>query len=78
MKENKENKKYKHPLAVSHFENDKGDYSEYDKHKRVVYNLTSFGFWSMKFYVDEEYVTTPYFVIHKYSVQYNTLPFYNK
>lgn len=73
----KEKKAYKHPLAVSHTESESGAYSEYDKHGRAVYTLTSFGFWSMKFYVDEEYVTTPYFVIHKYSVLYNTLPFYN-
>ena len=57
-------------MAVSHLEDETGNYSEYDKFGRVVYNITSFGFWSMKFYVDEEYITTPYFVIHKYSVLY--------
>lgn len=73
----KDKKVYKHKMAVSHLEDETGNYSEYDKFGRVVYNITSFGFWSMKFYVDEEYITTPYFVIHKYSVLYNTLPFYN-
>lgn len=69
------NKKYTHPLAVSHTETTNGFYSEFDKHNRCVYHSMNTGYWSMKFYVDESHVMTPYFVVHKYSVFYNTLPF---
>jgi hypothetical protein len=69
--------KYTHPLAVSH-EGERGSYyRELDKYGRVLYHSDSSGYWSMKFYADEEYVMTPYFVMHKYSALYNTLPFYN-
>lgn len=71
------NNTYTHPMTTSH-EGKKGSYyKEFDKHGRVVYHSDNHGFWSMRFFVDEPHVVTPYFVMHKYSVLYNTLPFYN-
>lgn len=74
---NKEENKYTHPLAVSHEGERGGFYTEHDKYGRSVYNSDKYGYWAMCFFTDEQYVTTPYFVMHKYSVLYNTLPFYN-
>lgn len=73
---NKENK-YTHPLAVSHKGERGGFYTEYDKHGRSVYHSDNHDYWCMCFFTDEPHVVTPYFVMHKYSVLYNTLPFYN-
>jgi hypothetical protein len=68
-------KTYTHPLAIRH-EGERGDfYSEYDKHGRCVYDSDKSGFWTMCFFPDEAHVNTPYFVLHKYSILYNKLPF---
>lgn len=64
-------------MTVSHEGDRDSYYREFDKHGRLVYHSNPSGYWAMKFFVDEHHVMTPYFVLHEFSVLYNTLPFYN-
>lgn len=50
---------------------DGGFYYEFDKHDRCVYHKDVFGYWNFSFFPDEEYITTPHTVIHKYYFLYH-------